>query len=66
MASKTKRINLTVNKEVYDKASKIIGKLGISVSSATSLFLNQVVIQDELPFELSAHSKLKKKKKPFP
>lgn len=39
-----------INKEVKAKSIKIFNKLGLDMSSAINIFLNQCVINDGLPF----------------
>ena len=43
-----------INKDVKSKAIKIFNKLGLDMSSAINIFLNQCVINEGLPFVVSS------------
>ncbi len=43
-------INIRIEKELKNKSSKILEKLGLDMSSAIKLFLSQVVIDKSVPF----------------
>ncbi|MDI6794158.1 MAG: type II toxin-antitoxin system RelB/DinJ family antitoxin [bacterium] len=47
---KTAEISVRVEPQLKDGAIKIFKNMGISVSEAISLFLNEVVVQQGLPF----------------
>ncbi len=49
---KTSNISVRVNPEIKQNAEVILDNLGISMSSAISMFLSQVKIQNGLPFEV--------------
>lgn len=51
MAEKTTLV-VTVDQELKEQAEEILAELGISMSSAISLFLRQVVIERGIPFPL--------------
>ena len=42
------------NKEVKAKSIKIFNKLGLDMSSAINIFLNQCIINDGLPFVVTS------------
>ena len=43
-----------INKDVKTKAVKIFNKLGLDMSSAINIFLNQCIINDGIPFVISS------------
>ena len=52
MATITSPINVVVDKKTKEEATKILKDLGLSMSSAITLFLKQVIKTDGLPFEV--------------
>ncbi len=48
----TSTINTRVNKEVKEKATKVLDKLGLTMSQAITLYLNQIILTNGIPFEL--------------
>ena len=48
----TSTINTRVNKEIKDKATKILEKLGLTMSQAITLYLNQIIYTNSIPFDL--------------
>lgn len=44
------RFSVTANKETKKQADAILSRLGLSTSTAISMFLEQVVLQQGLPF----------------
>ena len=46
---KSTTLNLKINPEVKENAEKILSQLGISISCAVTMFLNQVIFPIELP-----------------
>lgn len=54
--AKTASIYTRVEPEVKIKAEKILGKMGISMSSAMGMFLNQIVLHRGIPFEMKLPS----------
>ncbi|MCR4561747.1 MAG: type II toxin-antitoxin system RelB/DinJ family antitoxin [Bacilli bacterium] len=71
MTSQT--VNIRVNKRTKDEAQAIFKKLGISFSSAISIYLEQVVLRNGIPFAVDLNggsgstpeSKESKKNKPI-
>lgn len=46
-------LNIKVEDALKEDFEKICDKLGISLSGAVIMFMNQVVIQERIPFELT-------------
>ena len=53
MESKTSAINIQVDSNVKKEATLVLTDLGLSMSSAVSLFLKQVVKKNGIPFEVT-------------
>lgn len=51
---KTSNINIRVDKELKEKCEKIFESLGINMSIAINLFLNQTIRTNGIPFEILA------------
>jgi len=43
-------LNIRIEQNIKTKANKTLSSLGLDMSSAVKLFLNQVIIEDGLPF----------------
>ena len=43
-------LNIRIDERVKQKASKTLGSLGIDMSTAVKMFLNQVIIEQGIPF----------------
>ena len=56
-------INIMVDKETKEKATKVFDELGISMSTAISMYLRQIIKQDGIPFELKNKEKKRKRRK---
>ncbi len=52
MANLTTAINVNVNKETKEEATKILKGLGLNMSTAINMFLTQIVKKDGIPFEI--------------
>jgi addiction module RelB/DinJ family antitoxin len=50
MATKTETIQIRVSKDLKKKASSTLQDLGLDLSSGITIFLNQVVIHEAIPF----------------
>lgn len=48
----TKQVSLRIDNDLYNKASILFNKLGLSVSDATRIFFTKAVNDNGLPFEL--------------
>ena len=53
MESKTSAINIQVDTDVKKEATMVLTDLGLSMSSAITLFLKQVIKKNGLPFEVT-------------
>ncbi|MBQ8292363.1 MAG: type II toxin-antitoxin system RelB/DinJ family antitoxin [Bacilli bacterium] len=51
---KSSNINIRVDKEIKEKCEKIYESLGINMSIAINLFLNQTIRANGIPFEIKA------------
>lgn len=49
---KSTTLNLRINPEVKENAEKILSQLGISMSCAVTMFLNQVILTESIPFPI--------------
>lgn len=49
---KVSSIYVRVEPELKEEAENILGKLGMPISKAVSIFLRQVVLQQGIPFEI--------------
>ena len=45
--------NLSVDPVLKEKAEELLSRLGLPISTAVNLFLNQVVTKGELPFDVT-------------
>lgn len=52
MEKKNSPINIMVDKETKEEATKILKEVGLSMSTAINLFLKQVINHNGLPFEV--------------
>ena len=50
--SKTSSVFARVEPEIKEQAEQVLDQLGIPMSNAIGLFLNQVVLQRGIPFEV--------------
>jgi len=50
--SRTANVFVRVEPEIKEGAEKVLGELGISMSSAVEMFLRQVIAQRGIPFDL--------------
>ena len=50
LTQKTARLNLALNPNVKSKATKIYNHLGLSLSTAVKIFLNQTIQSNGMPF----------------
>ena len=50
--SKTDTIHMRIEPEIKASADSILSRLGLSTSEAINIFLNQVILNDGLPFEV--------------
>ncbi len=52
MSSLTSAININIDKETKDEATKVLNSLGMNMTTAITLFLRQVIKTDGIPFEI--------------
>lgn len=57
MVEAKERTNLTLNTELKAKSKEIYKKLGITLSEAVNMFLEQTVLNKGLPFETKVPNK---------
>ncbi len=50
--AKTDTLHIRVEPSVKQKAEKTLNDLGLSITDAINVFLNQVILTDGLPFEV--------------
>lgn len=50
--TRTANIQIRVEPEVKQQAEQVCSRLGLSLSAAVNLFLNQVIMQQGLPFDV--------------
>lgn len=50
--AKTDTLHIRVDPSVKEKAEKTLKDLGLSITDAINVFLNQVILNDGIPFEI--------------
>ena len=50
--SKTDTLHIRVEPSVKQKAEQTLKELGLSITEAVNVFLNQVILNDGIPFEI--------------
>lgn len=50
--SKTDTLHIRVEPSVKQKAEQTLRELGLSITEAVNVFLNQVILNDGIPFEI--------------
>ena len=50
--AKTDTLHIRVEPKVKQKAEKTLNDLGLSITEAINVFLNQVILNDGIPFEI--------------
>ena len=50
---KTATLNLRVNPEVKERAEKVLAQLGVPMSTAINMYLNQISLTGGIPFSIS-------------
>ena len=48
----TRQVSLRIDNDLYNKASMLFNKLGLSISDATRIFFTKAVNNNGLPFDL--------------
>lgn len=59
--AKTAYVNVRVDEAVKDSAEKILNELGLSISTAIDIYLNQIILKDGIPFAVSLTNSEKRK-----
>jgi len=57
----TTNINICTESELKSKAQLILADLGLDLSTAINMFLNQIVYKEAIPFEISKPPKKRAK-----
>ncbi len=50
--AKTETLHVRVEPSVKERAEKTLNDLGLSITEAINVFLNQVILNDGIPFEI--------------
>ena len=50
--TKTDTLHIRVKPDVKQKAEETLNDLGLSITEAVNVFLNQVILNDGIPFEI--------------
>ena len=50
--AKTDTLHIRVEPSVKQRAEKTLNELGLSITEAVNVFLNQVILNDGIPFEI--------------
>ena len=50
--AKDANLSIRVDKEVKEQAEEVLKRLGIPMSSAINIFLNQIILRQGLPFDV--------------
>lgn len=50
--AKTDTLHIRVEPSVKQRAEKTLNELGLSITDAINVFLNQVILNDGIPFEI--------------
>ncbi len=50
--AKTDTLHIRIDPSVKEKAEKTLKDLGLSITDAINVFLNQVILNDGIPFEI--------------
>lgn len=56
--AKTTTLHIRVDEKVKNSAAEVVERLGLSLSSAVNIYLNQIAIRREIPFRLSTYPQL--------
>lgn len=50
--AKTDTLHIRIEPSVKEKAEKTLNELGLSIADAINVFLNQVILNEGIPFEI--------------
>lgn len=56
--TKTELIHIRIDPKTKRESEKIFEKLGVNMSYAVSMFLNQVIMKEGFPFSIEVHDKM--------
>jgi DNA-damage-inducible protein J len=51
--ARTATMHIRVDEDVKNSATEVVEQLGLSLSSAVNIYLNQIAIRREIPFRVS-------------
>lgn len=55
---KTATLNIRVNPAVKQRAEEVLTKLGVPMSTAINMYLNQISLTGSIPFSIALQAKL--------
>jgi DNA-damage-inducible protein J len=53
--ARTATMHIRVDEDVKNSATEVVEQLGLSLSSAVNIYLNQIAIRREIPFRISTY-----------
>ena len=56
-------INIRTDSELKEKAQSVLADLGLDMSTAINIFLNQIVYKQAIPFEISKQTEKPERKR---
>lgn len=63
MEKATSPININVDSRVKRESTEILNSLGLNMTSAINIYLNQIIIHNGIPFEITNRKPSKRLKK---
>ena len=51
----TARISVNIDSEIKQQAQRVLGEIGMDLTTAIELFLRTIVREEKIPFELRTH-----------
>ena len=51
--AETTNVNIRMDKELKDRAERLFGEMGMSMTTAFNIFVRQTLRQGKIPFEIS-------------
>ena len=51
--AETTNVNIRMDKEIKDRAERLFGEMGMSMTTAFNIFVRQTLRQGKIPFEIS-------------
>ena len=49
-------VNIKMDEEIRDKSKELFNKMGLDMTTAVNMFLIQAIRQNQIPFQIKAHS----------